>query len=122
MDGHDASGVAAGETRGRRQRPVVEREGLPRREGTGGGLRGADEIAEGALPVLGRGVVPGQRTRDLAESIAVERLQRLSDPSVERPPLGRGDRRVRHLVGEGVLERVGHLGEQTLLVDQLHRA
>jgi len=25
-------------------------------------------------------------------------------------------------VGEGVLERVGHLGEQTLLVDQLHHA
>jgi len=64
------------------------------------GLRGADEIGEGALPVLGRGVVPGQRARGLGEPVAVERLQRLSDPSVERPPLGRGDRRVRHLVGE----------------------
>ena len=75
---------------------------------------------ERALPVLGRHVVARQHARDLAHAVAVEGLERLGDPTVQRAALVSRNRLVRHVVGQRVLEGVGHVGEHALLVDQLH--
>src|SRR5215831_13225676 len=109
MDGHDALG-AAGQMGGGLERLVVERQGVARRERLRRRLRGAHEVDECALPVLGRHVVSGQDAGDLRHALAVERLERARDSLVQRAALRGGNRGVGHVVGERVLEGVGHLG------------
>ena len=57
----------------------------------------------------------------VAEVVDVELLDRLDDPSVEQAPPLMQEAAVRHLEGEGVLERVLELREETRLVDELRR-
>src|SRR5439155_18762620 len=107
------------QTGGGLQRLVVQGKRVARRERSRRRLGGTHEVRQRALPVLGRHVVAGQDAGDLRGAVAVERLERLRDPAVQRAPLGGGNRRVRDVVRECVLEGIRHLGKDTLLVDQL---
>ena len=58
---------------------------------------------------------------DLLGPRSGERLEGLDDAGMQRPPPLQEETAIGHLVGEGMLEGVGRLGEQTCLVEELRR-
>ena len=76
-------------------------------------------ISHSVLPCLTPERVVGQPLDVLGQAIAMERLDGLHDPRVERPPALVEQAAVGHLVGERVLERVLEVGEEARLVEEL---
>ena len=81
------------------------------------------------LPAVRQGLVPhlapqgmvGQAFDLLGHPVPSERLQRLDDAGMQRPPPLLEETAVGHLMGQGVLEGVLAFGEEARLVEKLGR-
>jgi len=98
---------------------LVEADGFAVREGSSGLVAGPEEVLEGPGLVLRLREVVGKDLVVLDEPVHVQLLDRQPDQPVELLPALDEERVVRHFVGERVLEHVGELGKQGLLVDEL---
>jgi hypothetical protein len=63
--------------------------------------------------------VVGENLIMLGQPVRVELLDREADRPVQLPPALDQERVVGHVVGQRVLEHVGQLGKDALLIDQL---
>jgi hypothetical protein len=63
----------------------------------------------------------GQAFDLLGQAVSIEGLQGLDNAGMERSPPLLEEAAVGHLVGQGVLESVGQLGEKTRLIEELRR-
>jgi hypothetical protein len=82
-------------------------------------LRRQERIARAFLEHLCLPVLEGEGLVELGQARAVELLDQARHRRVQPPPLALEQRRIGDVVGEGVLEHVGELGVDALLVDQL---
>ena len=120
MDGHQRlGGNAVAQSPGDGERLVVEGERLPDAERGGGLLRRLEEVVQRLVPHLRAGEVMGQHLVVLGDALGVDLLDGEPDQPVQLPPSLDEERRVGHVVGQGVGEQVDHLREQRLLPDQL---
>ena len=120
MDGHERfRGDATAQAPGDGERLLVEGERLPDAERGSGLLRRLEEVVQRLVPRLRAGEVMGQHLVVLGNAFRVDLLDGEADQSVELPPSLDQERRVGHVVGQGVGEHVGHFREQRLLPDQL---
>jgi hypothetical protein len=91
-----------------------------------GGARGRlrsrlTEIPEGPLPELAADRMVGQPLDLLCESIAMDHLDGGHQAGMESAPPLTEQAPIRHLVGEGVLERVLQLREEARFIEELRR-
>ena len=89
------------------------------RVGPGGLVRHAREALDGALRLIGAGVVVGEPVVRLLEAALVETLERARGGRVQRVALGDRQALVHHLLGQRVLEHVDGLAGARLLVEEL---
>ena len=108
-----------GEVAERRHRLVEPRRSIPVRRPGHRLEPGAPRVVDRLLPCLGLDRVMRQPLDELLPAFPLPALERVDDPGVERPPLRRQEARVRHLVGQRVLERVLELRGRARLVEEL---
>ena len=123
-----AQGYGGGCRKGRLPQPLAHLQGsgvVVQRVlvGVGGGrlVAGLHQVVQGLLPLLALVVVVGQRLVVLRQPVGVELLDGRRHDAVQGSAPLHEQGGVGHVMGQGVLEHVGQLGEVGLLVNQLQR-
>ena len=101
--------------------PAVKVQGVLGGKGGSGLVAGLDEVGQRLVELAAFPVVVGQCLVLLRQPIAVQLLDGGGHHAVKRAPPFDKEGRVGHLVGQGMLEHVGQLGEVDVAVDQLER-
>jgi hypothetical protein len=76
-------------------------------------------VCQGLVPDLAPQGMVGEPSDLVGQAVSIERLQGLDDARVQHPPPPQQEAVVGHLLGEGMLEGVVRLGEQSRLIQEL---